>query len=80
MSPLPPMQPGDKLHLHEMTPETKERVKKASSELIDWLVKHTNNPLEALMVLDLVSGGLAQQFGVRAHTYLSADELKAGRA
>jgi hypothetical protein len=80
MSPFPPMKPGDQLHLAEMTPEIRERVKKASSELIDWLVKNTQTPLEAMMVLDLVRDGLMQQFGMRVSTYLGADDLKAGRA
>lgn len=80
MSPFPPMKSGDELHMAAMTPEIRERVKKASSELIDWLVKNTKTPLEATMVLDLVRDGLMQQFGIRVSTYVSADDLKAGQA
>jgi hypothetical protein len=74
------MKPGDELHLTAMTPEIRERVKKASSELIDWLVKNTKTPLEAMMVLGLVRDGLSQQFGIRTSTYVTADDLKAGHA
>jgi hypothetical protein len=69
--------PGESLETIEMTDERKQRVNKACSELVDWLMAHTQNPAEGLMVLDFVSTALSQKFGIRARTFISKSDMGA---
>jgi len=62
--------PGEAIETFSLTDESKARITRVCSALVDWLKKNTETPLEAFMVLDLVKGGLADTFNIKASAFI----------
>jgi hypothetical protein len=56
--------PKTSLHAVELTPEVRERLQRACSELIDELVKRTKNPFEAYMVLHFLMETFEKKYDI----------------
>jgi len=75
--PFPPLAPGDRLDAIELTPERKERMEKACRDLVDWLKLHTQNPVEAHMVLELTQDAISTTYKIKAAAFIGKDGAQA---
>jgi hypothetical protein len=58
--------PDSKLHAIKITPEKQERLARICDEMIDELVKRTEGPAEAYMVLTFMLSALEETKGFKA--------------
>jgi hypothetical protein len=67
-------EPGIRKKTIEMTPELKEKYKRVSDELDDFLRARTSGPMEAYMVLQFVVHAFEECYGIRGGIIIGDDD------
>jgi hypothetical protein len=71
-------QPDTKALYVELTPELKEKFKRASDEIVAVLRRYTKGPMEAYSLLILIKEGFEETYDIRGSIQCNNDDIRKG--
>jgi hypothetical protein len=71
-------EPDTRMKAIELTPELKEKYKRAAHDMNDWLRARTSGPMEAYMILQFVVQAFEECYGIRGGIIVGDDDFKNG--